>query len=846
MADLDTLLQDFSYLKSLEHKNQAPSRLSSRLHLAHSSVHYAVRKHFDVSGELVFERILRRPFGTRCMATLFGSEEFIKHHGPAASLCLALLEKLKSLSAQDIESGWKRANSIYQRYLRDEVLVDIWKAHGDILPKFEHQLQQLRAVAEQDKANAAASRDQDTASQDKDTTTTSTSADVDSGPVPVGTRLVNLRDTLAPFEKPALTYLADEPWKLFLESDMFVRYCQLKHLELNMRISPSDFDVHRIIGRGGFGEVFPCRKRDTGQVFAMKKFYKKRLKAKHQELSAVHERNVLAEMNSKFVINLKYAFQDDSSLYLVLDLMQGGDLAYHLRNKKRFSLWEAQFYAAEVVLGIAHIHSRNMVYRDLKPANVLLDEHGHARISDLGLARRLDDSLPTSACGTLGYSAPEVLLPGVHYSKPADWWSLGIMIFQLLTGRTPFRQSGEGKNDADSIMRRVVEEDPKYPEDFPDAARDIVSQLLEKDPSKRLGTRGASEVRAHPFFHEIEWYALLDHKIEPAIKPIKNQVNAVDVYDIQRIQRHDIKSIKITPEENIQYYSSFHHIMSHQWQTEILDSVYDNMVAASEQTEAIVASIQRKFVELSDSERGYDLAKAIMQGYVMKQSGFFKMWSQRYLILTPEMLCWTSHPLLPVSKTIPFQDIVALETDPRVNKFYISFADKLGRMFKFQCMYQSDFDIWTTEIQAKLPHIKAQYRRQSKTDAQEASSASHDKSEASSSTVESTPQQSHQRATTPTQDAVTPSTQRALLPQRKQSSSSASSKEVSEPVQNGELVNGTDSCGDASLPQTDASQPPQGKASLVEKDTISPTEDSSTLKGESSLDATIEGTKTTE
>jgi beta-adrenergic-receptor kinase len=185
----------------------------------------------------------------------------------------------------------------------------------------------------------------------------------------------------------------------FSKSQEYVRFCQWKYLELltPYLISLHDFSIHRIIGRGGFGEVYGCRKDDSGKMLAMKLLDKKRIKVKKGEYLAVNERNMLAKVNSPFVVNLYYAFQTPEKLCFILDLMNGGDLHYHLTQHGVFSENEVRFYAAELVLGLEHIHRQNIVYRDLKPSNILLDEQGHIRISDLGLACEFTKHQPSSS-----------------------------------------------------------------------------------------------------------------------------------------------------------------------------------------------------------------------------------------------------------------------------------------------------------------------------------------------------------------------------------------------------------------------------------------------------------------
>ncbi len=196
-------------------------------------------------------------------------------------------------------------------------------------------------------------------------------------------------DLFKPYIKEIMNSLSGEMFTKFLESDKFTRFCQWKNVELNINLTMNDFSVHRIIGRGGFGEVYGCRKADTGKMYAMKCLDKKRIKMKQGETLALNERimlSLVSENDSPFIVCMTYAFQTPDKLCFILDLMNGGDLHYHLSQHGVFSEKEVQFYATEIILGLEHMHNRSVVYRDLKPANILLDENGHVRISDLGLA----------------------------------------------------------------------------------------------------------------------------------------------------------------------------------------------------------------------------------------------------------------------------------------------------------------------------------------------------------------------------------------------------------------------------------------------------------------------------
>merc|ERR1719189_165031 len=198
------------------------------------------------------------------------------------------------------------------------------------------------------------------------------------------------------------------------------------------------FELFGPLGRGAFGLVHACEKRDCGKLYAMKQINKKRVQATESLKTVMQERDYLAMMHSKFVTGLKYAIVDEDTLYIILDLMLGGDLKYHLNVQEKFSEARTRFHAAQVLLGLEHIHSKGIVYRDLKLENVLVDEKGHCKISDLGLAVRMSSELVKGYAGTPGYTAPEVVLSH-YYDHIVDFFSLGVMIYRFLCGKKPFQ-----------------------------------------------------------------------------------------------------------------------------------------------------------------------------------------------------------------------------------------------------------------------------------------------------------------------------------------------------------------------------------------------------------------------
>ncbi|KAJ3486454.1 hypothetical protein NLJ89_g11807 [Agrocybe chaxingu] len=206
-------------------------------------------------------------------------------------------------------------------------------------------------------------------------------------------------------------------------------------------LTPRDFEFLKLIGRGTFGKVFQVRKKDTHRIYAMKVLSKKEIVAKKEVAHTIGERKILQRsLECPFLVGLKFSFQTDTDLYLVTDFKSGGELFWHLQRETRFSEERAKFYIAELILALEHLHKYNIVYRDLKPENILLDATGHVALCDFGLSKAdlRPDELTTTFCGTTEYLAPEILLDEHGYSKIVDFWSLGVLLFEMCCGWSPF------------------------------------------------------------------------------------------------------------------------------------------------------------------------------------------------------------------------------------------------------------------------------------------------------------------------------------------------------------------------------------------------------------------------
>lgn len=292
-----------------------------------------------------------------------------------------------------------------------------------------------------------------------------------------------------------------------------IQTCYKKQKETTLSID--QFDLLKVIGKGSFGKVMQVRKRDTNRIYAMKILNKSKIVSRSEVTHTLAERTVLAKITHPFIVPLKFSFQTPEKLYLVLAFVNGGELFYHLQQETKFDENRARFYIAELLTALECLHGYNIIYRDLKPENILLDCTGHIALCDFGLCKlnMVDQTTTNTFCGTPEYLAPE-LLYGQGYTKTVDWWTLGVLLYEMLTGLPPYYD--ENTNE---MYRRILEDNLTFPDDVSVRARSLLRGLLNRDPSQRLGSRGAADIKAHPFFAEIDWGKLLARRYQPPFKP---------------------------------------------------------------------------------------------------------------------------------------------------------------------------------------------------------------------------------------------------------------------------------------------------------------------------------------
>lgn len=292
----------------------------------------------------------------------------------------------------------------------------------------------------------------------------------------------------------------------------------------------SDFDLVEMLGQGTFGEVFLVFNKHVQQhkFHAMKIIEKRRVVEKKQIENTRTEKNILQCLNHPLIVHLDYFFQDNSYLYFIMPHVAGGELFFHLKKFKKFEEDQSKFYGAQVILALEFLHYINFIHRDVKPENIFIDHMGYIKLGDFGFCKRLDKGRTYTLCGTPEYMAPEIV---THkgYGFAADWWAIGILLFELNAGSSPFYSRNTTK-----IFKNIVNCAYKMPSYFSVDLKDIVNNLLQENLSKRYGNlkNGVEDIKQHRWFRSVNWLAILSRKIVPAYKPL--------------VKKHSSKSSKST------------------------------------------------------------------------------------------------------------------------------------------------------------------------------------------------------------------------------------------------------------------------------------------------------------
>ena len=329
----------------------------------------------------------------------------------------------------------------------------------------------------------------------------------------------------------------------FIKQSRILRNSQIESINtISKDIGIDDFELIKILGKGTFGKVFLAKYKKDNLFYAIKVLKKEFIKQTNQVLHTKTEREILERIDNPFIVKLRFAFQTREKLYLVTDFMQGGELFFHLHKERRFTEKKALFNICEIILGLEHLHRNKIIYRDLKPENILMDSEGHIKLTDFGLSKfmfNIETSRAFTICGTPEYLAPEIL-ECKGYNKAVDWWSLGVISYEMICGETPFKCNRDKKLDLKNYKKNI-----DFPSSVSQEARELISELLTFDPKARIGfgIGDSDTIKSHKFFKDVNWDDVYSKKIIPPFTPAFNGNNDFHYFDPVFISEQVILSV---------------------------------------------------------------------------------------------------------------------------------------------------------------------------------------------------------------------------------------------------------------------------------------------------------------
>ena len=336
--------------------------------------------------------------------------------------------------------------------------------------------------------------------------------------------------------------LLDEGTKKKRSGTIFSKHQTIKQVSLE------DFQIMKVIGRGSYGKVCLVQYKKTKELYAMKSLKKDVLLDQDQVESTLVEKKILEKLDYPFLVGMVFCFQTEERIYFIMPFVRGGELFQHLRNCRFFPEEKVKFYSAIIGLSLEYLHTHGIVYRDIKPENILIDEDGYLRLVDFGMAKVLQgDEKATSFCGTPEYLAPEIIT-GEGHNKSADWWSYGILMYEMFFGIPPFFCDNQEK-----MYQLITRAELRFPKkiNISDTAKDLLAKLLIKDQDERLGSKsGFNEIKEHPFFKGFDFDALEHRKIEAPFKPELKDAMDVTNFD-EEFTSEEVVTSEI-PEKNLE------------------------------------------------------------------------------------------------------------------------------------------------------------------------------------------------------------------------------------------------------------------------------------------------------
>ncbi|KAF9647211.1 kinase-like protein [Thelephora ganbajun] len=318
--------------------------------------------------------------------------------------------------------------------------------------------------------------------------------------------------------------------------------CRQQPIDFDGEVNLFHFNLLRCVGKGAFGKVRVVQHKQTKDLYALKYINKARCVKQKAVSNIIQERRLLEEIDHPFIVNLRYAFQDDENCFFVLDLMLGGDLRFHLERLGRLSEEAVQLYTAELSSALSYLHEKRIIHRDIKPDNILLDEQGHAHLTDFNIAVHYSERrMLTGVAGSMAYMAPEILVKK-GYSYTIDWWSLGVCAYELIFGRRPFR----GRTNGD-LTHSITKDSLRFPEDAEmrcsKRGMQALAGFLERDVTKRLGCKpdgeGIQDIRAHSWFSSLDWDKLENKQLLPPFIPDSKRANFDASHELEELLLED-------------------------------------------------------------------------------------------------------------------------------------------------------------------------------------------------------------------------------------------------------------------------------------------------------------------
>ena len=330
------------------------------------------------------------------------------------------------------------------------------------------------------------------------------------------------------------------------KKNSYIEYSSNKDI---IKPNKSMFEFLYVIGRGGFGKVWMVKYKKTNEKYALKEMSKVKIIDRKSEKSIKNEREFLSKLHHPFIVNMICSFQDYDNLYLVMDLLTGGDLRYHICHKKQFNEEQSKFFSSCILLALEYIHINNIIHRDIKPENLVLDDKGYVRVTDFGVAKKNQRDNSSETSGTPGYMAPEVLC-GLNHSFSVDFFALGVIIYEFMNGYRPYLGRNR-KEIKEAVLARQIHVHRKqlFENGWSFESGDLINKLLYRKPHKRLGCNNINEIKEHSWFKNINWDELLNKKMKSPFIPKDG-----DNFDKRYCE--SVEQIDTQTKERYQYYKS--------------------------------------------------------------------------------------------------------------------------------------------------------------------------------------------------------------------------------------------------------------------------------------------------